>query len=269
MFRALFIPHGGGPMPLLGDKAQAPLVAEWKALAEEFRRAPPTAIVVISAHYETDVVCVGASAMPQMIYDYGGFPPEAYKLTYPAPGNPALAERICHMLQEKGIACRKDASRGYDHGVFVPLMVLFPEAVIPVIPLSVLRSQDPKAHIAIGDALQTLRAEGVLFLGSGSSSHNFASFNKRYSNQTGVPMGTLFHKSLNDMVCSPAMTPAERMAMAQQYLTFQGVEECQAPGEAEHLMPLFTIMGAAGCVPGKLDTHFVIWNCYLAQYSWT
>ena len=253
---ALFIAHGGGPMPLLNPSDPLPVV--WQRHVADLFGGPaaarPKAIVVVSAHYDGDAdgtVRVGGAARPKMLYDYGGFPPESYKLQYPAPGAPDVAAKAVALLKAAGVKARLDADRPYDHGVFVPLMKMFPAADIPVVPLSVLPSQDPAAHVAVGRALAPLRADGVFFLGSGASNHNFAYlFGRRQPKVPGV-VGDGFHRRLNSVFAEAAATAASAaagkklLADLEAYLDWPETEEAQARGAAEHFMPLFTILGTS------------------------
>ena len=184
-------------MPLLGQ--QEDVVVALKDIGSILHQ--PKAIVLISAHWisTTEGFIVSTAAQPPMIYDYGGFPKEAYQLKYEAPGSPELAEKIFTLLTDKGVPATKDAirfcidhaillhflanskylpiqHRGFDHGAFVPLMLMYPDATIPVVSLSIHHSFDPAYHILAGEALSSLREEGVLFIGSGSSFHNFNYF---------------------------------------------------------------------------------------------
>ena len=170
----VYIPHGGGPLPLMDDPGHQRLAAFLRDLPSHL--APPTAIVVISAHWETPEVRVTASAAPDMIFDYYNFPPQTYEYRYPAPGAPALAGEIVDALKRAGIKADLDYTRGYDHGTFVPLMLMYPNADIPVVQVSMLDSLDPRAHIELGRALAWLREQGVMILGSGMSFHNMRAF---------------------------------------------------------------------------------------------
>jgi hypothetical protein len=167
---ALFIPHGGGPLPLLGDPGHAAItrfLQDWPASIDK-----PDAIIVISAHWEEPVVSITASESPALLFDYGGFPPETYEYQYPAPGNPALAARAHGLLQQAGIDSNLEYQRGYDHGMFVPLMLMYPEADIPCIQVSLSASLDAGEHLRIGRSLAGLKRENLLILGSGFSFHN-------------------------------------------------------------------------------------------------
>lgn len=134
--------------------------------------AHPTAILVISGHWEEDLPTVSTCPAPPMLFDYSGFPQHTYRLNYPAPGSPELAERVCRLLAGAGIAYRRDAKRGFDHGVFVPFLIVDPDAKIPVVMLSLHNGLDPARHLSIGAAVRSLRDDGVLIVGSGNSFHN-------------------------------------------------------------------------------------------------
>jgi 4,5-DOPA dioxygenase extradiol len=239
VFPVVFLNHGGGPLPVLGDDDHKPLVAAWKRLmAPVLGYGKPTMIAVISAHYETHHPRVGGSAHPRMLYDYGGFPPESYKLQYTARGSPALAKRMVQSMLAAGLtAAAVDESRALDHGVFVPLMMLFPDADIPIVPISVLRSQNAAEHIAMGRALSKFRKEGVLFIGSGSSMHNF-----KYFFGPGAH-GIEFNDALTNVLSDPSISSEVRMQRMEDVRAFPGVAEAHPKGGFEHLMPLLTCVG--------------------------
>ena len=239
-YPALFICHGGGPLPVLGDPMHESLVDSWKQHRRDFfSDIAPSAILLVSAHYETSSMKVGGAARPKMLYDYGGFPPESYKLQYPAPGEPALAAKAVELLTQAGVQAAVDADRAFDHGVFVPLMIMFPEATIPVVPVSVLRSQDPMEHMKVGAALSSLRDEGVLVIGSGSPSHNFATFGSK-----GV-VGKVFNDKLEEVLTGPSLPAPEKIAELSRFLEWPKAEEAQVRGQAEHFTPLFTVLGTS------------------------
>ena len=158
---AIFVNHGGGPLPLMGRQ---PMIAKhMKELVTKFIPEKPTAIVVISAHYEANPIAITSSAQPSMYFDYGGFPPETYQYQYPAKGNPDLARKIQKLLSEKGIESELDAKRGFDHGVFVPLMLMYPAADIPVVCVSLHSSLSADIHLVLGRALAPLQDEGTSY----------------------------------------------------------------------------------------------------------
>ncbi|MCB5362349.1 dioxygenase [Pusillimonas sp. CC-YST705] len=174
----LFIPHGAGSCFFM-DWSPAHtwdrMAAFLKGIAHTLP-ATPRAIVLISGHWLEPDFCVTGNPKPSLIYDYGGFPAHTYQLTYPAPGEPALAQHIATLLTQEGVAAGVDPKRGFDHGVFIPLKLVFPKAEIPVVQLSLRADLDPAAHIRAGRALASLRDEGVLIVGSGMSFHNMRGY---------------------------------------------------------------------------------------------
>lgn len=168
----IYLPHGGGPLPLLGGLGHEKMISFYKSLSEKLPR--PDDILVISAHWEEDNLTILNSKNYQLLYDYYGFPEEAYKLTYPASGNTELVDTIKKNLQDINIL--EDGERGLDHGVFVPLSLIYPDADIPVTQISLLKSLDPKEHLELGKKLQFLNKRNVLIIGSGFSFHNLANF---------------------------------------------------------------------------------------------
>ncbi|MXS85954.1 dioxygenase [Nitrosomonas sp. HPC101] len=170
----LFLPHGGGPLPLLGDKGHEKMVAFLKEIAVKLKE--PSAILIISAHWEEEQATITSSDQPGIIYDYYGFPAEAYEIQYPAPGNPQLANEIYALLTASGAPARLDKQRGFDHGMYVPLKLMFPQARIPCVQLSLLKNLDSRMHIALGKAIASLRSKDILIIGSGMSFHNLKVF---------------------------------------------------------------------------------------------
>jgi aromatic ring-opening dioxygenase catalytic subunit (LigB family) len=172
--RALFLSHGGGPLPLLGDDSHSEMVSCLKEIAETIER--PSTIIVVSAHWEARNATVTSGESPSLIYDYSGFPQESYKIEYPCPGNPPLSRAIAKQLEQAGIDVSLDNARGFDHGLFVPLKIMYTEADIPCVQLSLINSLDPITHIELGLALQNLGDQSLLLIGSGFSFHNMKAF---------------------------------------------------------------------------------------------
>lgn len=154
----VFIQHGGGPMPLLGRQ---PAVSNFLGAYMATLPSRPSAVVVVTAHWEDDPVAVSSADAPPLYFDYGGFPPETYEYKYPADGAPALAEQIRSLLKASGVQSQADAQRGWDHGVFVPMKLLVPDADIPVVALSLRAGQRADDQVAIGKALAPLRDQGA------------------------------------------------------------------------------------------------------------
>jgi len=172
--QVVYFSHGGGPLPILGDPGHAAMVRFMKALPDQLHR--PDAILVISAHWEEPVATVLNAPQPPLFYDYYGFPEAAYELIYPAPGSPALAEKVVSLLNEQQITTSMNPVRGFDHGMFIPLKLMYPEADIPTTQLSLLRGLDAAAHLELGRTLHPLMDENVLIIGSGFSFHNMRGF---------------------------------------------------------------------------------------------
>lgn len=236
----LFISHGGGPLPLLGDAAHAEMVSNLKQIANQIVR--PTAILVISAHWEETVASITSSPHPSMIYDYYGFPAESYQIQYPAPGEPSLAHAIFTQLEHHGINAKLDDQRGFDHGLYVPLKIMYPEANIPCIQLSLTNSLDPEEHIKIGKALSDIAYEGLLILGSGFSFHNMKAFFSKETTETKA-MNASFEQWLIDTCSNTEINETERTARLINWAEAPGAEFCH-PRE-EHLLPLHVCYGAA------------------------
>jgi aromatic ring-opening dioxygenase catalytic subunit (LigB family) len=202
----------------------------------------PKALLVVSGHWEERVFTASAAAKPELIFDYSGFPEHTYRLTWPAPGDPVLANRIASLLGLAGLPAAVSANRGFDHGVFVPLKVAFPEARIPVVTLSVAASLDPALHLAAGRALAPLRDEGVLIVASGMSFHNL----RAYLRPETRGRARAFDAWLTGAVESPG---AERDALLTEWRKAPFAEFAH-PRE-EHLIPLMVAAGAGGEAPGK------------------
>lgn len=231
-----FISHGGGPWPYMDSMREA-MRGLATSLADMPRQYPaPKAILVVSAHWEENAFSVMSNPHPGMLYDYGGFPPHTYKVVYPAPGAPELAERIQGLLAGAGLPVRLDAERGFDHGTFCPLVVMYPDADVPLLQVSLKTGLDPAVHIALGRALAPLRDEGVLIVGSGLSYHNLRQFGP-----PGKAPSMAFDQWLQDTVV--AASPAEREARLLDWAAAPAARIAH-PRE-EHLLPLMVALGAA------------------------
>ena len=243
---AIFLPHGGGPCFFM-DWTWGPADTWHKtqsfleSLAATLPAAPK-ALLVVSGHWEEPAFTAGSAAAPELIFDYSGFPEDTYRLTWPAPGAPQLAARVAGLLEHAGLPSALDAGRGYDHGVFVPLKVAFPEARIPVVTLSLAASLDPALHLAAGRALAPLRDEGVLIVGSGMSFHNLRAYFKPETRDR----AQAFDGWLTKAVESPA---AERDALLTGWRNAPFAAYSH-PRE-EHLIPLLVAAGAGGEAPGR------------------
>lgn len=258
----MYISHGGGPMPLLGDRSHEDMVKTLKQLAEYVDT--PSAIIVISAHWETDKVSITSGASPDLIYDYNGFPPESYAIQYPSPGSPELAQQIHSVLVAAGIEAQLDNKRGFDHGVFVPLKIMYPSADIPVVEISLERSLDPQKHIAIGKALQHIQWDNLLLLGSGFSFHNMKAFFAPQLDPENTKNG-VFEQWLQETIASDSITEAERVQRLISWSEAPYARFCH-PRE-EHLLPLHVCYGAAE-LPSKRTFATTVLNKHSSMYLW-
>lgn len=248
----VFMPHGAGPCffvdwnpPGTWDR-----MATWlRGLAAQLGT-KPKAMAVVSAHWQASLFTVNTQSAPGLLYDYSGFPAHTYQLTWPAPGTPALAGQIRELLAGADIDSAEEHERGLDHGVFIPLKLVFPDADVPVAQLSLRAGLDPAQHIAAGRALAPLREEGVLIIGSGMSFHNMP---RLRAGGPGIdPDSQRFDQWLSETVALPRRQREQRL-----------LSWAEAPGgraahpHAEHLLPLHVVAGAAGDDPGRkvLEDH--------------
>jgi aromatic ring-opening dioxygenase catalytic subunit (LigB family) len=242
----LYIPHGGGPCFFMdwtmGPKDTWEKMASWLRGMDSSLPESPRALLVVSAHWETTVPTVIASSHPPLLYDYYGFPKHTYELEWAAPGSPQLAKRVGALLSAAGIESEAETERGFDHGVFVPLKVAYPEAKIPTVQLSLQTGLDPKAHLAIGRALAPLREEGVLIIGSGMSYHNMGDFKSGGGGSRSEAFdGWLSSIIGQDHETRDAELTAWRMAPSAR----------ESHPREEHLLPLMVAAGAGGTDLGK------------------
>ncbi|MCD7100385.1 class III extradiol ring-cleavage dioxygenase [Stenotrophomonas sp. MMGLT7] len=230
---SLYISHGS-PMTALRPGKVGPRLAE---LAAAMPR--PRAIVVASAHWLGRRPLVGGAARPKTVHDFGGFPTALYELEYAAPGEPALARHVHRLLEQAGLHPHLDEQRGLDHGVWVPLRLLYPDADIPVVPLSIQPELGPRHQLALGRALAPLREEGVLLVGSGSITHNLHDWRGGYGEGREAPYVQPFVEWIEQALVAddmPALLDYRRQAPYAE----------RAHPTDEHLLPLYFAMGAAG-----------------------
>jgi 4,5-DOPA dioxygenase extradiol len=236
----VYFSHGGGPLPILGDPLHEAMNEFMIALPRQLRR--PDAVLVVSAHWEESVPTLLGAAAPPLFYDYYGFPAEAYELTYPALGDPMLAERTAALLQQQGFAVRIDDERGFDHGLFIPLKLMYPEADIPCTQLSLIGGLDAAAHLALGGALRGLVQENILVVGSGFSFHNMAAFP-----WAGPDLPDAANDRFQDWLietCTAPFTPIERRRRLLRW--GEAPSARYAHPREEHLLPVHVCTGMAG-----------------------
>jgi aromatic ring-opening dioxygenase catalytic subunit (LigB family) len=233
-----YISHGGGPWPWVEGRMRETHRNLEAALQQmpQLVGTTPKAVLMISAHWEEPDFTVMSNPSPPMLYDYSNFPANTYQVQYPAPGAPQLAEQVHALLQNAGIAARLDPVRGFDHGAFVPMFVVYPDANVPIVQLALKRGLDPQAHLAAGRALASLRNEGILIVGSGSSYHNLRMMGPEAKEPSAAfdewldrtLEGTDFEKRTAALT-SWATAPSARIAHPRE----------------EHLLPLMVAVGAA------------------------
>lgn len=236
-YSSLFISHGA-PTLLVED---SPARRYLSGLGKQF--GTPKAILVVSAHHNSrgDSVAVTTSAMPETVYDFSGFPEALYQITYPAPGDPELASQVISLLKDAGLTAVGEASRGFDHGAWVPLHLMYPGADIPVIQISINMRKSPQWHYDLGLALAPLRREGILIIGSGGATHNLRAFFKgEYQLDAESP----------DWVTKFADWLAERIGAGDVSAVLDAVESGpdghRNHPTMDHILPLFVAMGAGG-----------------------
>jgi aromatic ring-opening dioxygenase catalytic subunit (LigB family) len=258
----LYIPHGGGPLPLLNDPAHAELNRFLRAFPASIER--PDAIVVISAHWEENEVAITSAATPELLFDYSGFAPETYEYRYPAPGQPQLAGRVHDCLQQAGIESRLDAERGFDHGLFVPLMLMYPNAEIPCIQISLSASLDAALHLRIGKALAGLKQENLLVLGSGFSFHNMQALMSKRDDEID-PRNQAFEDWLAQTCTDASIPEIEREQRLADWQSAPHARYCH-PRE-EHLLPLQVCYGI-GQGPGRRVFRQPVARFLASAYQW-
>lgn len=208
----------------------------WATIGKNVGR--PSAVLMVTAHWETNLPTLSGNPNPPMIYDFGGFPAALSKIRYPAQGEPAVAAQATALLEAAGINAAIDGVRGMDHGTWVPLLKMFPDADIPVVQLSVQPSQSPAHHLAVGRALRPLRDSGVLIVGSGHLTHNLRDWMQSRGEQSPLAYALSFQQWVNAQLLSGDVDALSRYRET----SAEGVRAHPTP---EHLLPLFVALGAA------------------------
>ncbi len=254
-----FIPHGGGPCFFM-DWTPPDTWTQMAAFLSDLITGldeRPREILLITAHWEMPIITLSTNPTPELLFDYYNFPPHTYDLTWPAPGAPKLAERAAELLIKSGIETSFDQTRGFDHGVFVPMKLASPEADIPLAMMSLRQDLDPAHHLAVGEALAPLRAEGVLIIGSGLSYHNLGAFSPDVKN----PEADEFDAWLTDTVTGRPDARANALAA---WATAPGARASH-PRE-DHLAPIFVVAGAAQTDPGQRVYHEILMGNAVSAY---
>ena len=227
----MFVSHGAPTLAIEPGPAHDFL----KTFGRELGR--PASILVLSAHFDTPIATVTASATPETIYDFGGFSDALYNITYPAPGKPALAHRVSDLLSAAGIPTRLDDERGLDHGAWIPLSLMYPAANVPVVQLSIDSRKDSAYHFRLGELLRPLREEGVLIIGSGGATHNLSRALRVPQDAPLIDWADTFRKWLAEAVEN------DRRDDLADYRTVAPDAHRNHP-TGEHFLPLLCAMGA-------------------------
>ncbi|MAP94204.1 MAG: dioxygenase [Ponticaulis sp.] len=237
-----YIPHGGGPCFFMDTPPGIP-TNTWESMADFLRNIDtelgerPSAVIVISAHWQRTNPTIHIGAKPELLYDYYGFPPHTYELTYPMSGAPELATEIADLLKGEGFTPEFEEKRGIDHGIFIPFKLIYPDADVPIVQLSMLRGDSPEDHIRLGRALEPLRDKGVLIIGSGLSFHNLRTF---FHQPRATDPGSV---QFDDWLTESVLTSDHREERLSTWETAPFARACH-PTE-EHLLPLMVAAGAA------------------------
>lgn len=245
----LYIPHGGGPCFFMDPPPEQPHL--WDGLAAYLKGIDagigvrPRAVLVISGHWEAQQPTVNIAERPKLLFDYYGFPEHTYRLKYPVPGAPELESRVRSLLEQAGFELGVETKRGLDHGVFVPFMLIYPGADVPIMQLSLQQSLDPAMHLALGRALAPLRDRGILIVGSGMSYHNLAAMFSGRGGDAALAFDAWLAEAVQD--------PAARDEKLIGWRNAPGGRESH-PRE-EHLIPLMVAAGAADGDAGVRTFH--------------
>ncbi|KAF2396475.1 Extradiol aromatic ring-opening dioxygenase [Trichodelitschia bisporula] len=264
--------HGGGPMPAMGDPSHKDIVKSLKRRLPEILKLNtperPQAIILITAHWSERNPTVSNGEKPKLFYDYYGFPPEAYKLQYDAPGSPAIAKEVVDALKSAGLKPQTDSQRGWDHGVFIPMLLIHPAADIPIIQLSVLSSESPTTHYEMGKALRPLRDRNVAIIGSGFAS--FHNLRLMFSGALNDPTFRARHTDWNKAVTEGVSEPDAKLRQKklEDWRSWPMANECHPPSAGEHFMPLLVCAGAGGDgAAGSYVDEFM--GLDIHSYYWT
>ncbi|MFG1497010.1 class III extradiol ring-cleavage dioxygenase [Saccharospirillum sp. HFRX-1] len=241
-----FLPHGGGPLPLMGDPNHQAIIDLLKQVSTRWEK--PKAVLVISAHWEADQPTVLADVDPGLYFDYYGFPAETYEYQYPAQNPLSWQQTIAAELDKAGLVFDRQTDRGYDHGVFVPMKLIYPEADFPVMQVSLVKGLDAQVHLQLGRALAALREQGVLIIGSGFSFHNMRAYN--FQGGPASPQSEAFHQWLVEQLTDPELSPQQRQDALAAWTEAPHARFCH-PRE-EHLLPLHVCLGAAEGAPAEI-----------------
>jgi aromatic ring-opening dioxygenase catalytic subunit (LigB family) len=258
-FPTLFVSHGGGPWPYIAEM-KTQFAETVKSLTHLPKTLPekPKAILCVTAHWEANEFTVSGAKNPEMIYDYSGFPEHTYHIKYPAPGSPEVASRVHQLLSDAKIPNHIDPNYGFDHGTFVPMTVMYPEADIPVVSMSIKSNYSPEDHLKMGEALRPLRNEGILIIASGLSYHNMRGFGTSGADLVSKQFGHWLEDTVTEkdfekrkqLLRDWQKAPAARLAHPRE----------------DHLVPLMVAVGAAGPDAGHVEFVDHVFDVDMVSY---
>lgn len=250
----MFVSHGAPDALLKAPDA----VACWREIGRQIPE--PTAILVVSAHWEARHPTLSLAGAPETLHDFSGFPAALHRMQYPAPGAPDLAERAASLIRDAGMAVELHPGRGLDHGAWVPLLAMYPDANVPVVQLSLMRNAGPAEHLALGRALASLREAGVLILASGAVTHNFDWIDWR-GEAAPLPQARAFADWVGERLAENDETAL---------LDYRAAEHgAEAHPVEEHFLPLFVALGAAGDdVSVRYQPRFAYGGLAMDTYVW-
>ncbi len=246
-------------------------VDAWDKTADYLRSIPkalgqkPKALLVISAHWEEPEFTILTKQNPDLYFDYYGFPPHTYELEYAAPNSPEIIGRVKQLLSAAHIKFNENNQRDYDHGIFIPLKVAFPDADIPIVQISLKKGLNPAEHIALGKALAPLREEGVAIIGSGMTYHNLPVLMASMSGKAAPNQSQDFDNWLSSAVTN--FDPAKRESLLNEWSKGDGARN--AHPRAEHLLPLMVVAGAAGDDAGHHDFSDTVMGAVISAYRFS
>ncbi len=238
----LFLSHGAPTMAI----DPGPTGAMFAQLGQRLAR--PRAIVIVSAHHMTASPEVGTAIRPETVYDFSGFPPALYQIKYPATGAAEVGEHIARLLREAGIDVGVNPNRGLDHGAWVPLRHMYPDAAIPVVPLSIQPRMNAHHHFAVGRAIATLREQGILVIGSGNLTHNLRDIQRWERDAGTTPYVTAFQSWFAERLAARDIDALLDWAAAAPHAQ-------RAHPTDDHLLPIFVALGASGASTRALRLH--------------
>ncbi|NTW04981.1 MAG: dioxygenase [Peptococcaceae bacterium] len=249
----IYFSHGGGPLPILADPSHDKMIGFMKNLPEKIKR--PDSIIVFSAHWEENTVTIQSGKEPDIMYDYYGFPEAAYSIKYPCKGDTALALKIAELFRKNNIPHLLDDNRPYDHGSYIPLKMIYPNADIPVLQISLNRTLDPLTHLNIGKALRPLLEDNLLIIGSGFSFHNMRKFD--FSGMD-IPdsLNDEFQDKLIEICCSEKYEEEKKWENLINWEYIPNARYCH-PRE-EHLLPLLVCAGLAKDLGTKIFDSYIL-----------